>query len=592
MAESRDGTAADLALDRFWDGVAASSDRPTAPPNRVDPAAAATVRRFHALPDAPPPSPAFVARLEEKLMRPHAIPATARPIRSGAANGTTRDGWTSPSAPSARYPRRRIWWRALEGLAAAALVLAIAAGLLTGWGLLPGRSGKEGTAVPAIANATPGPAVVDGAAMFLGNAARTGEVAGPGPSAKPDERWRVPIAAGEVNVTPSAPVAFDGLVYVPAIVSPLTANPNQAASVFAFDVATGTERWRTEVFDAKAYEYPEVSPAAVANGLLFVGVSATHYREPAVSGTGGANEVPIVTGSLVALDARSGVERWHAPTGGSGASAPAVVDDAVYVGSADGSVRAFDAATGVERWRWPVDTAEGEQLRLGGVISPVVANGLVYAPVYALDGVTTLYALDGRTGQERWRFAPEGGIWGQPIVAGDTAFVGSSSFPDQGEGESTGRLYALDAQTGSARWRRGYDGGNVVDFHAAVGGGTVYLAGIGDDDREVLALDAASGRERWRVGFDGTVEVAPVLVGDAVYVASGDNGLFGSGQTWLGAGTHMDALDTASGERRWRVGLGVGPAFLPAVDGAAVYGISLPGYGGSGAFLTAFGSSD
>lgn len=588
MAEPHDGTAADRALDRFWDGIAGAPRLAPDPPN-LDPADAAAVRRFHALPDAPPPAPSFVTRLEEELMRPHVIPTVAQPTQLRATNGATTAARPLPAPPPVRRPSpRRLWWRALEGLAAAVLVLAIAAGLATGWGLLPNRDGRKGTTPPAIGYATPGPAVIDGTAMFLGNAARTGEVAGPGPSAEPDERWRVPITAGEANVTPSAPVAFDGLVYVSAVVTPLTAAGGNVGYVIATDAATGTERWRTKLFDSSGAAYPEVSPAAIADGLLFVGVSIVRQAEPPSARSGGGRGVSVPAGALVALDSRTGVERWRAATGRSGSSAPAVIDGVVYVGAEDGSVHALDAASGRERWRWPFETPRGDRPRLGGVISPAIAGDLVYV----LDGASTLYALDGRTGEERWRFAPEGRIWGQPIVVGETAFVGSTWFPDESQEASTGRIYALDATTGTERWRHDYDEGNNVDFHVAGGGGTVYVAGVGDDDREVLALDAGSGRERWRVGFDGTVEVAPVLVGDAVYVASGDNGLFGSGQTWLGAGTNVDALDAASGERRWRVELGVGPAFVPAVDDGAVYGVTLPGYGGRGAFLTAFGSND
>ncbi len=67
MAEDREERRAVDALNRYWEGLLRDEHVPSPPP---DAALGETVRRVHALPDAPGPDPSFVARLEEELMRP------------------------------------------------------------------------------------------------------------------------------------------------------------------------------------------------------------------------------------------------------------------------------------------------------------------------------------------------------------------------------------------------------------------------------------------------------------------------------------------------------------------------------------------
>ena len=53
-----------------------------------------------------------------------------------------------------------------------------------------------------------------------------------------------------------------------------------------------------------------------------------------------------------------------------------------------------------------------------------------------------LYALDGRTGRQRWRLETDGDIVSSPAVAAGVVYVGSDDS----------QVYAVDAQTGRQRW--------------------------------------------------------------------------------------------------------------------------------------------
>ncbi|MGI9647454.1 MAG: PQQ-binding-like beta-propeller repeat protein, partial [Acidimicrobiia bacterium] len=141
-------------------------------------------------------------------------------------------------------------------------------------------------------------------------------------------------------------------------------------------------------------------------------------------------------GHLYALEKSGGRELWRAKTAPAKrikhgeensrynyfSSAAAVSGDGIYVGGFDGSVIALDAASGEERWRFRAeDTVAG---------TPAVADGRVFFG--SLDG--HIYALDARTGKEVWRFDTGQGVTGEPLVRDGLVVVGSRNY----------NVYALD----------------------------------------------------------------------------------------------------------------------------------------------------
>jgi outer membrane protein assembly factor BamB len=155
-----------------------------------------------------------------------------------------------------------------------------------------------------------------------------------------------------------------------------------------------------------------------------------------------------------------------------------------------------------------------------------------------------LLALDaGETpGTVRWRFHPDGTIYGPPAFDAQT---GRIYF-----GATDKKLYALDAR-GLFLWA--FETGDNVASRPVVAGDTVVF---GSENRNVYGVDAGTGEERWKVETGGPIVSSPALVEGVVVIGSDDGAVYG--------------LDPATGDQRWLY-LAEGPVEAPvtADDGVA-----------------------
>ncbi|MFI8232108.1 PQQ-binding-like beta-propeller repeat protein [Streptomyces sp. NPDC085900] len=216
-----------------------------------------------------------------------------------------------------------------------------------------------------------------------------------------DERWSYPIgdAASCGGVPVRVTYAPDGYVYVSA-----------GTRVLALDIANGHVKWH--------FEAPAVflSPPAFAPG-------------PAV--TGGGIYLADYLGTVYALDAADGRDRWRIATESRSSIDPVLVAAGhVHVGSGKG-LYTLDAVTGTPKWRF----------QAGGDIvgAPAVAEGRIHF------GSTDhlLYTLKADDGRLRWKLATGGEITGSPVVRDGVVYACSKDRC----------VYALDAEkgTGTAR---------------------------------------------------------------------------------------------------------------------------------------------
>ncbi|MEU6552901.1 serine/threonine-protein kinase [Streptomyces sp. NPDC046915] len=241
-----------------------------------------------------------------------------------------------------------------------------------------------------------GPALHEGTAFVWQDArlraldARTGE-----------ERWSYPI--GDAASCGGVPIrlthAPDGYVYLSA-----------GTRVLAIDVASGMVRWHFE------------APAAFL-------CAPTFAPGPAV--TGGGIYLADYLGTVYALDATDGRDRWRIATESRASIEPVLVAAGhVHVGSGKG-LYTLDAVTGTPKWRFQAG---------GDVVgAPAVAEGRIHF------GSTDhlLYTLKADDGRLRWKLATGGEITGSPVVKDGVVYACSKDRC----------VYALDAEkgTGTAR---------------------------------------------------------------------------------------------------------------------------------------------
>jgi outer membrane protein assembly factor BamB len=265
--------------------------------------------------------------------------------------------------------------------------------------------------------------------------------------------------------------------------------------------------------------------------------------------------VPAEDGRLHALDAASGAMKWSTSIGGPTwlreidhwdvyPSSPTVVGGMVYVGSTDGRIYAIDAKTGTERWHF--------QTKHVIRATPAVADGRVYCGSW--DGF--VYALDAASGQLAWKVdtridgVPWNSVQGSCAVENGIVYVGSrSTF-----------TFALEAATGKVLWKHSHDGG-WVPSSPAVRDGICYLGQ--SDGSKAVAIDA-TGKRLWAYSPNNETFASPALAGDVVYIAGNDNySLSGKGS--------LSAVDVKTGQARWRLELPGSVWSSPVVAGDRVY---------------------
>ncbi|HXV98555.1 MAG TPA: PQQ-binding-like beta-propeller repeat protein [Anaerolineae bacterium] len=199
------------------------------------------------------------------------------------------------------------------------------------------------------------------------------------------------------------------------------------------------------------------------------------------------------------------------------------------------------------------------QFKIGGSStqsSPAVVNGLVY--IGSSD--KHVYAIDAETGQEKWKFETGSPVWSSPAVVEGVLYIGSNDH----------YLYALDHQTGQEKWK--FETGAAVRSSPAVADGVVY---VGSFDKNVYALDAQTGQEQWRFETEASIYSSPTVAAGVLYIGSGcdrADGCEGSRPYYL------YALDSQTGQEKWRFEAGSTIESSPAVAAGLVYFGSIDGY--------------
>ena len=241
-------------------------------------------------------------------------------------------------------------------------------------------------------------------------------------------------------------------------------------------------------------------------------------------------------GSLVAVNAADGAERWRQKVGARVIGGVLVAGESVYAGTDAGELVALDRATGNERWRrkignelWatPVTdgtaiyvagmegritalTPDGEQLWQARVTDAAIAGtpALRYGVLYVGSYDKKLHAVDARSGERLWSSAAaDNWFWTEPLVDGDTVLAGNLD----------GTVIAVDRRTGEQRWRSADLGAPVRGRLALAEGVLVVPTG----DGTLWGLRPDSGQAAWGpVELGGRLYADLARTGDGLFVAT------------------------------------------------------------------------
>lgn len=331
----------------------------------------------------------------------------------------------------------------------------------------------------------------------------------------------------------------------------------------AVDATSGGVRWQTTAPVALG-EFPDAP--ALAGDVVYAPVQA-----------------PVA--GILAVAAENGHALWFAPFGFISLTAPAADTEAVYVAGwgprnardrdrsdTVGAVFALDQRTGRERWRFLASA------RFGAV---AVGTGSVFVP-----SSHGLYALDRASGRKRWqaRFTP--GPKETPTVIADTVVFTGSEITSGNAG-----VFALDAASGALRWRVELPAAESGRGGTAASADTLFVSWWESATDEAArgaptlrAYELGTGKERWvfRVEPETANEVAdaaamtaPVIAGDAVLFGVASSAPAGEASQLNG----LYALDAVSGTLRWHGAAQTPINSAPAALNGVVYVIGGAGTG-------------
>ena len=337
----------------------------------------------------------------------------------------------------------------------------------------------------------------------------------------------------------------------------LTATPLLATLLFAPAVHAADRDWPTFGLDyanTRLADLPGITPRSVKKlvpkWIYQSGIAATFQATPIV--TGGTMYVSLPGSHVVALDARTGAERWrytHSKRSDKLCCGPAnrgvAVDDGrVFVATVDARLVALDAASGKPLWDIELArpdnaiTESGAGIKgevgggsgVGAAAAPLVVDGKVIVGIngvgYGLHidaqgragqlaavvgiagkygGIGFLAAFDAKTGQRVWQFdtvrKPADGGWegnfvertgdGLPLnrnIAEERANADRHRDAWEYGGGSVWNAPAYDAKTGLLYFGTGNPSPQINDSTRP--GDNLYTASL-------VAVDAKTGRYAW-----------------------------------------------------------------------------------------------
>lgn len=202
---------------------------------------------------------------------------------------------------------------------------------------------------------------------------------------------------------------------------------------------------------------------------------------PAV--TGEMIYLPLVNGTLVAIEAHTGAFQWRAEIGGNISASPISDESGVYIATeiinegrgtktvTTGALHSIGKRSGLTNW---VQT-------LSAPVRSTLATNQDMLFVVTVDG--KLYSIKKTTGEIVWVKNNTSPFVSPPLAAEGKLYLG----------DENGSLHAFEQTTGRTIWR--YRTRDSLRSLSSAVGGMIYA---GSSDTFVYALSAKSGKLKWR----------------------------------------------------------------------------------------------
>jgi outer membrane protein assembly factor BamB len=398
----------------------------------------------------------------------------------------------------------------------------------------------------------------------------------------------VSTQAGHPVATPSPPA----ILYLSALVPPASSTGSAPSSVvYALDAPTGKQIWQAKLTDL-------VSQTSLSGDTLYVATTASTS-----SSTAGSSKGPP-SGTVSALDARTGAQRWSLPTGKQ-VSAIVATSTAIVVAETTAPPNAPNATTPPTVQLVALGATDGKPLWTSASYQGSVTTGSLVvfgATAYLITATvsstaptalptSTVTALNTADGTERWHAQFSLVV---TALAADTQLVGVSSQMPQASETSlpATTLMVLNPTDGTTVWHTqvpsfvtaltvdqdtvyataltpsipsaGVPGSLIMAFSGtdgtqrwsistaditqgvAVSGTTLVtsLNPISSGATNVLALHTSDGSPRWKMPGAGALLTAPTVANGTIYVA----GFAATGTT-----SGVEALSVSTGSLQWQV---------------------------------------
>lgn len=288
--------------------------------------------------------------------------------------------------------------------------------------------------------------------LFRGNAQMTGTATAKLPD-QLEERWAFKCK----DSIESAPVIRDGIVYVASMDKHL----------YAIELATGKEKWKTKLSNMKA-------APAIQGGRIYIG---------------------DIEGKLHALELATGKLIWSFEMNAEITAGANFYKDDILLGSHDSTLYRI-TPEGKKVWEFKID-------------GPVNGSAAVVGDRTFVAGCDSiLHVVDVNTGKSLGTVDLGGQAAATAAIGEDFAFVGTMA----------NQVVAVDWKQFKKVWEFEAKQRSQPFYSSAAL--TEKLVITASRDKKIYGLDRSSGRQIWSFITEGMVDASPVVVGSRVYVGS------------------------------------------------------------------------